>query len=320
MSQLVKKDTALVVKGHLDKNKDALMRTLPVGFNYDRMCRTVINAISTIPKIAECTPGSIFLSSVRAFSLGLEPNGALNEGYLVPFRNKGIMEAVFMPSYRGLINLARRSGEISIIYATEVCEKDEFNVELGTDKKITHKPNYFEDRGKVKAFYAVFTLKTGESDFEVMNMQDIEKIKASSKTSNFGPWIDWYEEMAKKSVIKRLLKRAPMSIELASAIQADNKANDGNIDIIDIDGLEIPDDEDSNSKFEQTTTQTEKTSKKQTANKAMTLADALGNAPVTVDDIKSYCKNNNIEYNETEFIKDPKTIIEKVLNWQDSLI
>jgi recombinational DNA repair protein RecT len=126
--------------------------------------------------------------------------------------------------------------------------------------------------------------------------------------------------MAKKSVIKRLLKRAPMSIELASAIQADNKANDGNIDIIDIDGLEIPDDEDSNSKFEQTTTQTEKTSKKQTANKAMTLADALGNAPVTVDDIKSYCKNNNIEYNETEFIKDPKTIIEKVLNWQDSLI
>jgi recombination protein RecT len=101
------------------------------------MCRSLINAISTTPQLAQCSPASLFLSSVRSFSLGLEPNGALSEAYLVPYWNskKACNEAQFMPSYRGLQNLARRSGEIAEIYSKTVKENDVFDVEEGTERK-----------------------------------------------------------------------------------------------------------------------------------------------------------------------------------------
>lgn len=240
------KQSASYVSNAIAKNKNVLLQSCPKGFNIDRMTRTVINAISTTPQLAKCDPASLFLSSVRAFSLGLEPNGALNEGYLVPFWNtkKGRNEAQFMPSYRGLQNLARRSGEISNIYARAVYENDVFDVDEGTERKITHKPDYTKDRGKAVCYYAVFTLKSGEFDFEVMSKGEIDAIRARSKSADSGPWVTDYEEMAKKTVIKRLLKRAPMSIELADAVALDHAVSmgenaDNNADILDIESLEV---------------------------------------------------------------------------------
>lgn len=241
------KQTATQVNGLLTKNKAAIMKTLPLGFNFDRMCRTLINAISTTPQLAQCSPASLFLSSVRSFSLGLEPNGALNEAYLVPYWNskKACNEAQFMPSYRGLQNLARRSGEIAEIYAKSVKENDTFEVEEGTERKIIHKPDYTRERGKAVCFYAVFRTKDGNVDFEVMSMDEIEAIRNRSKAANSGPWCTDFEEMAKKTVMRRLLKRAPMSVELADAVAFDNKAAvgefDGKDDIIDIEGFAIDD-------------------------------------------------------------------------------
>lgn len=241
------KQTATQVNGMLAKNKNAIMATLPKGFNFDRMCRTLINAISTTPQLAQCSPASLFLSSVRSFSLGLEPNGALNEAYLVPYWNskKACNEAQFMPSYRGLQNLARRSGEIAEIYSKSVKENDLFEVEEGTERKIVHKPNYSGDRGKAVCFYAVFRTKDGNIDFEVMSIDEIDAIRQRSKAASSGPWVTDYEEMAKKTVMRRLLKRAPMSVELAAAVAIDNKAAagefDGKDDIINIDGFEVDD-------------------------------------------------------------------------------
>ena len=235
--------TAGKVKDLLEKNRGALMKSLPQGFNYERMCRVVINAISTTPAIAECRPDTIFLSTVRAFSCGLEPNGALNEGYLVPFFNgkSGQKECQFMPSYRGLINLARRSGEISKIYAKTVHENDEFEVEEGTEQRIRHTPDYFGNRGKAVGYYAVFTLKDGSVDFEIMGAQEIEAVRSRSKAKSSGPWQTDYDEMAKKTVLKRLLKRAPARIELGSAMEYDHRAamGDDQSDIIDVDMSEI---------------------------------------------------------------------------------
>ena len=242
------KETAQAVSKQIAKNRDALLRSCPTGFNLDRMTRTLINAISTTPQLAKCSPASIFLSSIKAFTLGLEPNGALSEGYLVPFWNskKGQNEAQFMPSYRGLQNLARRSGEISNIYSKAVYEKDIFEVEEGTERKIIHKPDYTKNRGMAVCYYAVFVLKTGEVDFEVMSIDEINAIRARSKSADTGPWVTDYDEMAKKTVMKRLLKRSPMSIELASAISLENQVstgeNQGSIDIIDIDGIEVDED------------------------------------------------------------------------------
>lgn len=235
--------TARRVNDMLEKNRGAIMATLPRGFNYDRMCRTVINAISTTPLLAKCTPASLFLSTVRGFSLGLEPNGPLAESYLVPFWNskKNAYEAQFMPGYRGLQNLARRSGDLDEMYSNVVCEKDRFEVHAGTERKIVHVPDYTKDRGKPVCYYAVFRLRTGSFDFEVMSMEEIDKVRRSSKASEKGPWVDWPEEMAKKTVMKRLLKRAPMSIELADAVRLDNAAATGEAsgDIIDVEGIEI---------------------------------------------------------------------------------
>lgn len=238
--------TARRVNEMLDKNRGAIMATLPRGFNYDRMCRTVINAISTTPLLAKCTPASLFLSTVRAFSLGLEPNGALGEGYLVPFWNtkKNAYETQFMPGYRGMQTLARRSGEISDMYARAVCEKDKFEVQEGTSRAIVHAPDYTKSRGNVVCYYAVFRLRDGMFDFEVMSLEEIEKVRRSSKASDKGPWVDWPEEMAKKTVMKRLLKRAPMSIELAAAVESDNHAATGEYrgDIIEAEGIDIDED------------------------------------------------------------------------------
>lgn len=241
----LQKKTAAMVADHIKRNRAAILATLPAGFNLDRMTRTVINAISTSPLLAKCSVPSLFLSVVRAFSVGLEPNGALSEGYLIPFwdSKKGGYEAQFMPSYRGLQNLSRRSGKIADIYAKTVCENDTFEVEEGTERRIVHKPDYTKDRGKAVCYYAVFHLKDGGVDFEVMSRGEIEKVRASSKSADKGPWVDWAEEMAKKTVMKRLLKRAPMSIELAQAVSMENAAATGDPacnDIIDIDGLEVP--------------------------------------------------------------------------------
>lgn len=243
-TQLVKKptSTAELVKHNLDKNRDAIIRSLPKGFNFDRMCRAVINAISTTPSLAKCTASSLFLATVKGFSLGLEPNGPMQEGYLVPFKNnkKDVHEAQFMPGYRGLIALARRSGEIAVIYAREVYKNDYIEVVEGLERKLIHKPLLWGDRGELLGFYGVFTLKTGEPDFEVMTIKDIEDIRARSKAATEGPWVTDYNEMGRKTVIKKLLKRAPMSIELAGAIEQENKALEGQgNDIIDVEGLDI---------------------------------------------------------------------------------
>lgn len=241
------KQTAIQVNGMLVKNKAAIMATLPKGFNLDRMCRSLINAISTTPQLAQCSPASLFLASVRSFSLGLEPNGALKEAYLVPYWNskKSCFEAQFQPSYIGLQTLARRSGEIAEVYAKAVKENDVFDVEEGTERKIVHKPNYTKDRGKAVCFYAVFRTKDGNVDFEVMSIDEIEAIRNLSKAKDADAWTIHYEEMAKKTVMRRLLKRAPMSIELAAAVAFDNKAAvgdfDGKDDIIDIEGFDLSD-------------------------------------------------------------------------------
>ena len=241
-NKIQKRTTAQIVLGKLEENRSAIMASLPKGFNFDRMCRTAINAISTTPSIAQCTPASVFLSCIRAFAIGLEPNSALAHGYLVPFKNKGVSEAQFMPSYRGMIELARRSGQVGAIYARDVREHDQFSIHLGTANSIEHTPKMDGDRGAAIGFYAVFHLLSGGVDFEYMTVAEIDKVRATSKAKASGPWVEWPTEMAKKTVIKRLLKRAPMSVELANAVELDNQAVTGGEQptIIDVTDLDLP--------------------------------------------------------------------------------
>ena len=124
---------------------------------------------------------------------------------------------------KGLIDLAYRSGEISVIQAHTVYENDEFSYEFGLDPKLNHKPSV-KDRGEPIAFYAMFKTKDGGYGFEVMSMDDVRKHAAKfskSYGSGFSPWKTNFEEMAKKTVLKRVLKYAPLKSDFVKAAVQD---------------------------------------------------------------------------------------------------
>ena len=135
-----------------------------------------------------------------------------------------------MPSYMGLIDLAYRSGKIKKIYAKEVRENDIYEVTEGTNESIIHKRPK-GGRGKVIEYYAVAIFKDGSITFETMDLDMIDKIKALAPSSP--AWKKWPGEMSKKSVLKRLCKRIPMSMELSQAVDYDHKVATGEPQAVD---------------------------------------------------------------------------------------
>jgi recombination protein RecT len=205
----------------LDKVRPQVMLALPKGFDAGRMIRTVLTAVQKTPKLMQCTPQSIVLAVLQAAQLGLDVDGFLGHAYLVPYWNKksGKNEAQLQVGYRGFIALARRSGEISAISAEIVYSEDSFSVSLGTDRKVTHLPAP-GDRGEAIGAYAVVFYKDGFKDFEWMTKNQIEHVRKSSKAADDGPWVTHWEEMARKSPIRRLAKRLPLSAEDSALIRA----------------------------------------------------------------------------------------------------
>jgi recombination protein RecT len=160
---------------------------------------------------------------MNAAQLGLEPNTPLGQAYLIPYKNKGTLEAQFQIGYKGLIDLAYRSGQVKTIYAEAVHENDEFEYELGLEPKLKHIPAS-KDRGDVIYYYAVFKLVNGGEGFTVMSKDDIDKHRnkfSKAANSGFSPWTTNYDEMAKKTVIKKVLKYAPLSTDIMRKIAED---------------------------------------------------------------------------------------------------
>lgn len=128
-----------------------------------------------------------------------------------------------------MIDLARRSGQIQSIGAYVVHEADDFEYELGLHPDIHHKPSPLADRGPVTYVYAVAVLKGGGVQFEVMSRAEVEAIRKQSKAGNSGPWVTHWEEMARKSVVRKLFKYLPVSIEAVRAVEIDEKSDRGEI-------------------------------------------------------------------------------------------
>ncbi len=198
-----------------------IAKALPTVITPERFTRMTLSAISVNPKLAECTPKSFLGAMMTAAQLGVEPNTALGQAYLLPFRNHGVMECQFQLGYKGLIDLAYRSGEVIIIQAHVVCENDEFSYELGMDPQLKHKPAT-KNRGKAIAYYAMFKTKDGGYGFEVMSMEDIQDhAKRYSKSYGNGPWQTNFDEMAKKTVLKKVLKYAPLKSDFVRGVAQD---------------------------------------------------------------------------------------------------
>lgn len=166
-------------------------------------------------KLRECTPQSIYLGLLACAVTGLEPGALKGEAYLVPYRNKGTMEATFMAGYRGLIKQARRSKEIKAIGAQVVFERDEFDIDLGTANMLVHKPA-MRDRGEIIGAYAIARTTTGVDEIEWMDRDDLDAVKAAG---NSGPaWTDWADQMYRKAPYRRLCKRLPMGADYYVAL------------------------------------------------------------------------------------------------------
>lgn len=195
----------------------------PSNLRPERVMKIVISAVSRTPKLMDCSIDSIFLATLQAVELGLEPGSAIGEAYLIPF--KGLCQ--MLPGYRGLATLAYRSGFVSSLDAHEVYEGDAFRYSYGLEAELHHIPGDVCDPAKITHAYAVVRLKDGAVLFDVMNRAQIEAVRRRSRAANDGPWVTDYGEMAKKTVLKRVLKRCPASVELAKAIAADVVAEMG---------------------------------------------------------------------------------------------
>lgn len=219
------------VTGLLKAMEGEIARCLPKHLTTERMTRIALTELRKNPKLQECEPMSFIASIMQASQLGLEP-GVLGSCYLIPFNNKtkGIVECTFMPGYRGFIDLARRSGQIVSLTSRAVFKNDVFEYEFGLTENLTHKP-CMDDPGELVAVYAVAKLKDGGHQFEVMSKKQVDKIREGSQGKNHGPWVTHYEEMAKKTVLRKLFKWLPCSVEMQKAVSLDEMQEAGRQDI-----------------------------------------------------------------------------------------
>ena len=218
----------------LEKMKPQMALALPKHLTPDRLARLALTEFSKVPKLSECDPYSFIACIMICGQMGLEP-GPLAHCYLIPFQNNktGKLECTFMLSYKGMIELARRSGQIISLSAHAVYEKDKFSYSFGLNETLEHVPA-FGDRGKFIAVYACAKLQGGGVQFDVLSHHEIEQIRQSSKAKNSIPWLNHFDEMARKSAIRRLFKYLPVSIDIQKAVAFEDKADMGNTTALEI--------------------------------------------------------------------------------------
>lgn len=203
-----------------DAFKAQLAAALPKHCTPDRFIRVLLTAAMRTPLLLECTQESLFKCVLDCAAAGLEIDG--RRAHLIPFRNndKRTVEATLIIDYKGLVELAMRSGTVSSIHADTVCDKDFFEADTG---RVTHKVNYREPRGKAYAAYCIIRFRDGGDKTEVMDREEIESVRERSKAKNAGPWKTDPGEMWKKTVARRALKWVSLSPEIREHIERDDE-------------------------------------------------------------------------------------------------
>jgi recombination protein RecT len=198
--------------------QEAVRAALPSHLTPERFIRIALTAMMKVPKLAQCSKESIFRAMLDLSSLGLEPDG--RRAHLIPYENRktGKTEAQLIIDYKGLIELAKRSGDVTNWRAELICEADTFSWENGV---VSHRVDWLKARGKALAVYSHVRTKDGIDDYEVMTMEQVEGIRRRSKAGNSGPWVTDFSEMAKKTVMRRHSKRLTLSPEFQEAVAKD---------------------------------------------------------------------------------------------------
>lgn len=213
---------------------------LPRHMTPERLARIATTELRKTPKLMSCEPMSFLGAVIQCAQLGLEPGNALGHAYILPYDKRAKVggqwqtvatEAQLIIGYRGMIDLARRSGQILSLSAQPVYRGDEFEVAFGLDPTLRHVPDFDNaDRAQpdlLQFVYAVAKLKDGGTQFQVMSRAEIEAVRGRSKAASSGPWVTDYEAMALKTVIRRLFKYLPVSVEIQRATMLDERADAG---------------------------------------------------------------------------------------------
>lgn len=182
---------------------------------------SIMQIVNSNAMLLDAEPMSIFNAACMAATLNLPVNNNLGFAYIVPYRNKGRVEAQFQLGYKGFIQLAQRSGQFKRINTCPVYDTDaEEDVYQRLTSLIPRKPS-----GQIIGYIAYFQLLNGYEANLTMTMEELEAhAKRYSQTykRGFGVWADNFEAMAKKTVIKLLLsQQAPLSIEMQKAVLSD---------------------------------------------------------------------------------------------------
>lgn len=229
----------------LEASKARIAAVIPKHLNPDRLIKVALVAVSKDKsgKLAQCTPESVLGAVMQAAELGLEIGGSLGDAYLVPYKRswkddrgnwQSSFEAQCIVGYRGMINLARRSGEISSVSAHVVHENDKFRIVYGLEERLEHEPVWSEDPGRVVAAYAVCRFKDGSTQVEVMTLRQLLEVRDRPRPGQRaprpgeareveGPWATDFEEMCRKTVVRRLSKYLPLSPEYRQQLEREDE-------------------------------------------------------------------------------------------------
>lgn len=205
-----------VVKKEFTGLVPSMQTVLPNSADAERFAKVCYMAVAENPYLLECDRKSLLKSAFTAAYLGLEPDPYMGQAYLVPFKGK----VQLLIGYKGYIQLARNSGMITQLAAHVVRAKDHFEYRLGLDEKLEHIPDF--SGGEITHVYALAKFKDGSHHFEVMSRGEVDKIMEQSlegKGGKFSPWKSHYDEMAKKTAIRRLSKYLPLQVQKADSLQ-----------------------------------------------------------------------------------------------------
>lgn len=218
------------LKRLLETQKASLLSILPKHVTPERLLKTMLVAVNRVPALLECTQASVLETITRAGELGLDLSGTLGEAYPVPYGK----QCQLIIGYRGLAKLARQSGEVATISSDVVCRHDRFTFRKGGNAVCEWEPPLGGERGEVIGAFAHVQFKDGTQQFDYMTLADINAIRARSRSGKSGPWVTDWNEMAKKTVFRRLAKWLPLSAEkFVQALEHDQRIAEMDVEVVD---------------------------------------------------------------------------------------
>lgn len=227
MGEIVKAEKKFVsVRQLIESQRSQIAAAFPRAMSVDRFLRVTLTSLRRTPQLVDCEPTSLLGALIQCAQLGLEPDGVLGDAYLVPFKR----EVQLLVGYKGLMRLARQSGEISTIAARAVHAGDQFVYRYTAERdELVHEPSRDPAKkpGELTHAYAIARLKDGAVQFDVMARWRIEEIRSVSRSKDSSPWRQHYDEMACKTVLRHLCKQLPSSVALAQAVALDERAEAG---------------------------------------------------------------------------------------------